>query len=56
MTPVHTTAATVHEAPCMAPIQRALVQQDLAPAEPLVDAAYSSAAWLVQSQDEYGIT
>jgi transposase len=56
MTPVHTTAATVHEAPCTAPIQRALVQQDLAPAEPLVDAASSSAAWLVQSQDEYGIT
>jgi transposase len=56
MTHVYTTAATVHEAQCTAPIQRALVQKDLAPAEHLVDAAYISAAWLVQSQDEYGIT
>jgi transposase len=56
ITQVHTTAATVHEAPCTAPIQRALVQKDLAPAEHLVDAAYISAALLVQSQDEYGIT
>ena len=56
MTHVHTTAATVHEAQCTAPIQRALVQKDLAPAEHLVDAAYISAALLVQSQDEYGIT
>jgi transposase len=56
MTPVHTTAATGHEAPCTAPIQRALVQKDLAPAAHLVDAAYISAAWLVQSQDEYGLT
>jgi Transposase DDE domain len=56
MTHVHTTAATVHEAQCTAPIQRALVQKDLAPAEHLVDAADISAALLVQSQDEYGIT
>jgi transposase len=56
ITHVHTTAATVHEAQCTAPIQRALVQKDLAPAEHLVDAAYISAALLVQSQDEYGIT
>jgi hypothetical protein len=56
MTHVHTTAATVHEAQCTAPIQQALVQKDLAPAEHLVDAAYSSAAWLVQSQDAYGST
>jgi len=56
MTHVHTTAATVHEVQCTAPIQRALVQNNLAPAEHLVDAAYISAALLVQSQDEYGIT
>jgi transposase len=56
ITQVHTTAATVYEAQCTAPIQRALVRKDLAPAEHLVDAAYVSAAWLVQSQDEYGIT
>jgi transposase len=56
ITHVHTTAATVHETQCTAPIQRALVQKDLAPAEHLVDAAYISAALLVQSQDEYGIT
>jgi hypothetical protein len=31
-----TTAATVHEAQCTAPIQQALVQKDLAPAEHLV--------------------
>jgi hypothetical protein len=56
MTQVHTTAATVHEAPCTAPIPPARVQKDLPPAEHLVDAAYGSAALLVQSQDEYGIT
>jgi transposase len=56
ITHVHTTAATVHEAQCTAPIQRALVQKDLAPAEHLVDAAYISAALLVQSRNEYGIT
>ena len=56
MTPVHTTAATGPEAPCTAPLQRALVQKDLAPAAHLVDAASISAAWLVQSQDEYGLT
>jgi transposase len=56
ITHVHTTAATVHEAQCTGPIQRALVQKDLAPAEHLVDAAYLSAALLVQSQNEYGIT
>ena len=53
---VHTTAATVHEAQCTAPSQRALVQNDLAPAEHLADAASISAALRVQSQDEYGIT
>ena len=56
ITHVHTSAATVHEAQCTAPIQQALVQKDLPPAEHLVDAAYISAALLVQSRDEYGIT
>jgi hypothetical protein len=56
MPQVHTTAATGHEAPCTAPIQPALVQKDLAPAEPLVDAAHSSAAWLVQRQAASGST
>ena len=56
MTPVHTTAATVHEAQCPAPIQQALVEQALPPSEHLVDAAYIGAAWLVQSRDEHGIT
>jgi transposase len=56
MTQVHTTAATVQEARWTAPIPRALVQTDRAPAEPLVDAASISAAWLVQSQAEDGST
>lgn len=42
ITHVHTTAATVHEAQCTAPIQKALVQKEFSPAKHLVDAAYIS--------------
>jgi transposase len=56
ITHVHTTAATGHEAQCTAPIQQALGQKELAPAEHLVDAAYISAPLLVQSQEEHNIT
>jgi transposase len=56
ITHVHTTAATVHEAPCTAPIQQALVEKALPPSEHLVDAAYIDAELLVQSRDEHGIT
>ena len=56
ITHVHTTAATVHEAQCTAPIQQALVEKALPPSEHLVDAAYIDAALLVQSRDEHGIT
>jgi hypothetical protein len=56
ITQVHTTAATVHEAQCTAPIQQALVEKDLPPSEHLVDAAYIDAELLVQSCDEHGIT
>jgi transposase len=56
LTHVHTTTAAVHEAQCTTPIQQALAEKDLLPSEHLVDAAYISAALLVQSQDEYGIT
>jgi transposase len=56
ITQVHTTAATVHEAQCTAPIQQALVEQALPPSEHLVDAASIAAALLVQSRDEHGMT
>jgi transposase len=56
LTHVHTTAATVHEAQCTVPIQQALVEKALPPGEHLVDAAYISAALLVESQDQQGIT
>ena len=56
LTHVHTTAATVHEAQCTVPIQQALVEKALPPHEHLVDAAYISAALLVESQDQQGIT
>jgi transposase len=56
LTHVHTTTAAVHEAQCTTPIQQALAEKGLPPREHLVDAAYISAALLVQSQDEYGIT
>jgi transposase len=56
LTHVHTTAATVHEAQCTVPIQQALVEKALPPREHLVDAAYISAALLVASQDQQGIT
>jgi transposase len=56
LTHVHTTAATVHEAQCTVPIQQALMEKALAPREHLVDAAYISAALLVESQDQQGIT
>jgi transposase len=56
ITHVHTTAATVHEAQCTAPIQQALVAKALPPSEHLVDAAYIDAELLVQSRDEHGIT
>jgi hypothetical protein len=38
------------------PIQQALVEKALPPREHLVDAAYISAALLVESQDQHGIT
>jgi transposase len=56
ITHVHTTAATVHEAQCTAPIQQALVAKALPPSEHLVDAAYIDAELLVQSRGEHGIT
>jgi transposase len=56
LTHVHTTAATVHEAQCTTPIQQALIDKELPPREHFVDAAYVSAALLVHSRDEQGIT
>jgi len=54
LTHVHTTPATVHEAPCTAPIQRALVDKDVPPRDHLGDAAYLAAEVLVESQDAHG--
>src|SRR5215813_8997210 len=56
LTHVHTTPATVHEAQCTTPIQQALLDKKLPPREHFVDAAYISAALLVHSRDEHGIT
>ena len=56
ITHVHTTAATVHEAQCTAPIHRALLEKELPPSEHLVDAAYIDAELLVESQEQHGIT
>jgi transposase len=56
LTHVHTTPATVHEAPCTIPIQQALIEKKVPPREHLVDAAYISAELLVDSRDEQGIT
>src|SRR5918911_891050 len=56
LTQVYTTVATVHEAQCTEPIQQALVEKALPPGEHFVDAAYISAALLVESQDQQGIT
>ena len=55
LTHVHTTPASVHEAQCTEPIQQALIEQDLAPGEHLVDAAYVSSELLVHSRDDQGI-
>ncbi len=56
ITHIHTTAATVHEAQCTAPIHQALIEKDLPPSEHLVDAAYIDAELLVESQEKHGIT
>src|SRR5215475_2347728 len=56
LTHVHTTSAAVHEASCTEDIHQALVDKDLAPAEHLVDGAYSDAELLLTSQQTHGIT
>jgi DDE family transposase len=56
LTHVHTPPATVHEAPCTTPLQHALIEKKVPPREHLVDAASISAALLVDSRDEQGIT
>ncbi len=50
-----TTVATVHEARCMEPIHRALVEKGVAPDEHLVDAAYVDGGLVVRSREELGI-
>src|SRR5215471_10715719 len=55
LTHVHTTPATVHEAQCTEPIQQALIDKDIPPREPLVEAASISAALLVSSREEQDI-
>jgi transposase len=51
----HTTPATGHEAQGTAPIQQALVDKDVPPQEPLVDAAYIAAELLVDSREAHGL-
>jgi transposase len=55
LTHVHTTAATVHEAQCTAPIHQGLAAKGLLPAEHFVDAAYIDAELLVRSRQDYAI-
>jgi transposase len=55
LTHVMTTAATVHEARCTAPIHEALTAKGLPPSEHLVDSAYVDAELLVRSREELGI-
>jgi transposase len=56
LTHVHTTPASVHEAQCTTPIQQALRDKELPPREHFVDAAYSSADFLVHRRDEQDMT
>jgi transposase len=56
LTQVYTTTAAVHEAQCTAPIHEVLDAKELAPREHCVDAAYMSAALLVASREDHGIT
>src|SRR5438128_2120286 len=55
LTHVQTTTAAVHEAMCTDDIAQALVEKNLPPHEPLVDAAYLSAALLVKSREAHGM-
>ena len=55
LTHVPTTPATVHEAQCTVPSQPALIEQEMPPRDPFVDAAYSSSELLVASRDDQGI-
>jgi transposase len=56
ITHVHTTAATVHETPCPAPIHQALLEKELPPSEHLGDAASIDTELLVESQEHHGTT
>src|SRR5215471_14830904 len=55
LTHVQTTSAAVHEAMCTEEIHQALAENDLAPKEHVVDAAYVDAALLVSSRQDHGI-
>jgi transposase len=56
LTQVYTSTAAVHEAQCTAPLHAVLDEKALAPQDHFVDAAYMSAAVLVASRDDHGIT
>ena len=55
LTQVHTTPASVQEAPGTPPLQQALVAPDRAPRAPLGEAAALSSAWRVHRRDDQGI-
>lgn len=56
ITHVLTTPASTHDSLCTSPIHEALVRQQLAPDEHLVDSAYLTAGAMVTSRTEHEIT
>lgn len=52
---VETTAATTQDVEVTEPLHRSLCEQDLLPAEHLVDSAYVDGGLLLSSQEQYGV-
>lgn len=56
ITDVQTTPAPLPDVLMTQPIEQALVERDLLPAEHLVDAGYTEGAWAVDSQRQLGVS
>jgi transposase len=56
ITDVQTTPAPLPDVTMTQAIEQALIERDLPPAEHFVDAGYTEAGWLVESQRQVGIT
>jgi transposase len=56
ITDVQTTPAPLPDVTMTQPIEQALFERDLAPAEHFVDAGYTEAEWLLSSQRQRGVT